>query len=170
MYRERFLSSLLQGEVDEYDAVVIDCPPAVGNLTINGIVAAEGVIVPVAMKDANSVKGLRELRDDTLFKLERNGSPRPILAVVRTRVDAGERDTYRALEEVLEALDVPLAATVWGERSGFHDSAVEGRPLLLRQLKRHDQPVAAAVRALALELVDVVGLGAPAAMPARAAA
>ena len=160
MYRERFVASFLEGQVGRYDVVLIDCPPAIGNLTVNAIVAADGLVVPVAMKDANSVKGLRELRDDTLLKLARNGAARPILAVVRTRVDGADRDTYRALDDVLQSMEVPLTSTVWGERSGFHDSAVEGRPLLLRALKPHDRPVAHSVRALAAELADLLGLNA----------
>jgi len=46
--RESFLKKALQPIGDRYDYILIDCPPSLGLLTLNGIIAArEGVIIPV---------------------------------------------------------------------------------------------------------------------------
>ncbi|HKN87790.1 MAG TPA: AAA family ATPase [Nitrospiraceae bacterium] len=45
--REKVLKKSLQGLTDRYDYIIIDCPPALGLLTINALVTAHSVLVPV---------------------------------------------------------------------------------------------------------------------------
>jgi chromosome partitioning protein len=47
MARERLLERALQPIIDQYDYIFIDDPPSLGLLTINGLTAANGVVVPV---------------------------------------------------------------------------------------------------------------------------
>ncbi len=45
--REQRLKQAIAGIVDEYDFVLIDCPPSLGLLTINGLAAADEVMIPI---------------------------------------------------------------------------------------------------------------------------
>jgi chromosome partitioning protein len=45
--RESILREAMREVIDPYDYVLIDCPPNLGLLTVNGLVAAQGVIIPV---------------------------------------------------------------------------------------------------------------------------
>ncbi len=56
--RERILKTVLEDIQDEYDYILLDCPPSLGLLTINALVAAQYVIIPLktdflAMKGVN---------------------------------------------------------------------------------------------------------------------
>lgn len=45
--RERLLKRALDGVKDDYDYVIIDCPPSLGLLTVNSLVASDGFVIPV---------------------------------------------------------------------------------------------------------------------------
>ena len=46
--REQVLAGVLRQVKDEYDVIIVDCPPSRGLLTVNALTAADGVIIPVA--------------------------------------------------------------------------------------------------------------------------
>nr|WP_084824874.1 AAA family ATPase [Lampropedia cohaerens] len=58
--RERRLSDALQAVQDDYDFVLIDCPPSLGLLTLNGLCVADGVIVPM-LCEYYALEGLTDL-------------------------------------------------------------------------------------------------------------
>lgn len=58
--RERRLRDAMSGAVTEYDLIMIDCPPSLGLLTINGLAAADEVIVPV-QTEYFALEGLTQL-------------------------------------------------------------------------------------------------------------
>lgn len=58
--RERRLRDSMSGAVTEYDLIMIDCPPSLGLLTINGLTAADEVIVPI-QTEYFALEGLTQL-------------------------------------------------------------------------------------------------------------
>src|ERR671936_1461608 len=71
--RERALHKALVGVKDEYDFILVDTPPSLGLLTINALVAANGVIVPVQCEYL-SLRGLVQLQN-TLSMIRENLNP-----------------------------------------------------------------------------------------------
>lgn len=60
--REQILRKALNSVVDQYDYIVIDCPPSLGLLSLNGLVASGRVIVPV-QSEFLALHGVRQLLD-----------------------------------------------------------------------------------------------------------
>lgn len=75
-----------------YDYILIDCPAALGIVTVNGLVAADGVIIPV-LTESLSVEGLAMLRD-TIAKVQSRLNPDlRIYGILICRADARRRIT-----------------------------------------------------------------------------
>lgn len=60
--REQILRKALKSVHDKYDYIIIDCPPSLGLLSLNGLVAASKVIVPV-QSEFLALHGVRQLLD-----------------------------------------------------------------------------------------------------------
>lgn len=60
--RELLLRKALQPVVDDFDYIIIDCPPSLGLLSLNGLVASQRVIVPV-QSEFLALHGVRQLLD-----------------------------------------------------------------------------------------------------------
>jgi chromosome partitioning protein len=58
--RERRLRRLLEPIVDDYDVVLIDCPPSLGLLTVNALTAADAVLIPL-QSEYYALEGLTQL-------------------------------------------------------------------------------------------------------------
>jgi chromosome partitioning protein len=71
--REYKLQSLLQPLRDRYKFIVLDCPPALGLLTLNALVAADSVLVPIQCEYL-ALEGVSELLD-TLMRIRRTLNP-----------------------------------------------------------------------------------------------
>lgn len=68
--RETRLRAALKPVLDEYDFVLIDCPPALSLLTLNGLTAAHGVIIPMQC-EYYALEGLSDLVN-TIKQVHRN--------------------------------------------------------------------------------------------------
>lgn len=97
--RETILKRALEPVLDKYDYIIIDCPPALGLLTINALDACEGVIVPI-QGEYYALEGLTQLID-TINMIKKKLNPKiGILGVVITMHDRRTQLTKQVVEEV----------------------------------------------------------------------
>ena len=73
--REYQLKKLLSQIKDNYTYIIMDCPPALGLLTLNALTAADSVLVPIQCEYL-ALEGVSELLD-TLMKIRRTLNPGP---------------------------------------------------------------------------------------------
>lgn len=146
-FREQFVAHRLQdAETARYDLVLFDCPPNLGLLTINALVAANEVIVPIKMTDEGALQGAAEVA--TIVR--RMPAETHVRTLVRTMADP-RRIVHQRVDEGLPSLGLPVADTQIPRLAEFENAAAERRPLVL--WKPHSTG-AAAYRQLAAELAD----------------
>ena len=111
MGRELMLSRALEPVLGDYDFVIVDTPPALQVRTLNGIAAADDVVVP-CMADVSSVAGMKAVLEYVaeVGEFIRGAEPR-IAGVVVTRYDARNSLEPEMLDQIAEIAaenDVPL--------------------------------------------------------------
>jgi len=129
--RETFLARALASIADDYDLIVVDCPPNLGLLTVNALFAVGEAIVPVSMLDSGALQGAGEVLA-TIATLAERDVPIRVSSLVRTMADP-RRLAYRALNEALAALDAPIAAAELPLRAEFQNATVIGVPLAVAE-------------------------------------
>jgi chromosome partitioning protein len=99
--RERALEKALQSVRESYDFILIDTPPSLGLLTINALVAANAVIVPVQCEYL-SLRGLVQL-ENTLSMIRENLNPEvEIMGILPTMFDKRTLHSREAVEILQE--------------------------------------------------------------------
>lgn len=83
--RESILTNILQSQKEEYDFILIDCPPSLGLLTINALVASDYVIIPL-IPEHLPMNGLQMILK-LFYEIKKNGlnSRISILGILLTR-------------------------------------------------------------------------------------
>ena len=154
--REEVLARQLAGELDGYDAVLIDMPPGQDLLAVNGLVLATHVVVPVRMTDANAVNGLIDLQD-FLAELAELEWERPIALVLR--IDCKPlTNNFKALNEALLEMKLNVSEHTTRHTTLVEQSVTTGQTIVTWQPY---SPPALAYMQFAREL-DGLLLGVPA--------
>jgi len=127
--RERALDRAIKPFRDLYDFILIDTPPSLGLLTINAMVAADGVVVPVQCEYL-SLRGLAQLRQ-TLTQVREHLNPRvDIVGIIPTMYDG--RTVHG--REAVAILEENFGDLVYGTRIGktikFAEAPVKGMSVL----------------------------------------
>jgi len=102
MGRETILKKAI-GDLAGIDVVLIDCPPSMGMLTINGLVASQGVIIPSLPAEADLL-GVRSLVE-TIRSIEAAGLNQEIelLGILIVQFDGRANEHNRILDSVKES-------------------------------------------------------------------
>lgn len=156
--REYRLREALAPVLADYDHIVIDCPPALNMLTVNGFTAADAVIIPMQC-EYYALEGLTDLVG-TLRKVKQNLNPGiEIEALVRTMYDPRSALTVQVSDELKRHYGAKVFDTVIPRNVRIAEAPSFGKPVLL-----HD-PIskgAYAHLAFARELLGRIGVAIPA--------
>ncbi len=126
--REQILREALEGQIDPYDYVLIDCPPNLGLLTVNGLVAANGVIIPVQTQ-YYAMKGLTNLvKVINAIRVKLNKDLR-ILGLLPTFYDGRTNLAKDMLEELRVVGDHHVFDSIVRNTVKLGEAPLVGRPI-----------------------------------------
>jgi chromosome partitioning protein len=129
----RLRDALLRLE-DRFDYVLIDCPPSLGVLTINGLVAAHAVIVPLQC-EFFALEGLSMLLR-TVERVRRTLNPRlQMHGIVLTMFDKRNNLSEQVAEDVRSFMGERVYDTVIPRNVRLSEAPSYGKPALLYDLK-----------------------------------
>ncbi|HUY64630.1 MAG TPA: ParA family protein [Acidimicrobiales bacterium] len=114
--REHVLERALAPVIDDYDVVLIDCPPSLGVLTINGLTAAQEVVIPLQC-EALSHRGVGQLLETIDDVRMFANADLQVRGVIATMYDERTRHGRAVLEDVrtrygLTVLDPPVRKSI----------------------------------------------------------
>ena len=155
--RERRLQQALEPVRDRFDYILLDCPPAVGLLTVNALTAADGVLVPIQC-EYYALEGLSQLLS-TINLVRDNLNPRLKLAgVLLTMFDARTTLSADVAKEVRRHLGASVFESIIPRSVRLAEAPSYGRPIVRYSPESRG---AQAYSALAGEVLDRLPQAAP---------
>lgn len=97
--REQRLRRILEPLRSDADLIMVDCPPSLGLLTVNGLTAADGVLVPIQC-EYYALEGLEALRRNVELVRANLNPELTILGFALTMLDGRTRLSHQVVEEV----------------------------------------------------------------------
>ena len=128
--REQFLSKIIDIFKSEYDYILIDCPPSLGFLTLNGLVAAQSVIIPIqceyyALEGVsallNTIKKVKRTLNEALF----------IEGFVLTMFDSRNNICHQVVDNVRQNLGNQVFKTIIPRNVRLSEAPSFGKPVMI---------------------------------------
>ena len=115
---------------DEYDYIILDCPPALGMLTVNAMTAADSVLVPIQC-EFYALDGLSQLMY-TIELIQKNLNPNLYMeGVVFTMYDARTNLSLQVVENVKDNLTHNIYKTIIPRNVRLAEAPSHGLPINL---------------------------------------
>ncbi len=122
------LKKALRSVAGEYDVILIDCPPSLELLTINGLAAADGILVPVQC-EYYALEGLADLMTTLRLIKKRINPALEIFGVVLTMFDGRTNFSTQVAQEVRKHFPGKAFATVIPRNVRLAEAPSHGLPI-----------------------------------------
>ena len=126
--REQKLKKALEPLKDEFDYIFIDCPPSLGLLTINALIAADSLIIPIQC-EYYALEGVAKLLE-SMQMVQRDKNPDlEIFGIVMTMFDSRTSLSNQVVEEVRNYFDKKVFKTVIPRNVKLSEAPSHGLPV-----------------------------------------
>ena len=128
--RELVMKNILEEIKNNYDFVVIDCSPSLGLITVNALVAADSVIVPVQC-EFFALEGLGKLLNTIKIVQSRLNPALQIEGILMTMYDGRLRLCNQVVSEVRRHFDEMVFSTIIHRNTRLSEAPSVGKPVVL---------------------------------------
>ncbi|HDX9587346.1 TPA: sporulation initiation inhibitor protein Soj [Bacillus pseudomycoides] len=132
--REVRLQRALQPIRDEYDYIIIDCPPSLGLLTINALTAADSVIIPVQC-EYYALEGLSQLLNTVRLVQKHLNKNLAIQGVLLTMLDARTNLGLQVIDEVKKYFRDKVYRSIIPRNVRLSEAPSHGKPIMMYDAK-----------------------------------
>ncbi len=122
------LRNVLQSVADRYDVIFIDCPPSLEMLTVNGLAAADSILVPVQC-EYYALEGLSDLMTTLRMVKKRINPSLEIFGVALTMFDGRTNFSNQVAQEVRRHFPGKVFATVIPRNVRLAEAPSHGLPV-----------------------------------------
>jgi chromosome partitioning protein len=128
--RETVLKNILQEVRDDYDFIIIDCSPSLGLITVNALVAADSVAIPV-QAEYFALEGLGKLLNTIRMVQSRLNPELAIEGILMTMYDGRLRLCNQVVSEVRRHFDEMVFETIIHRNTRISEAPSVGKPVIL---------------------------------------
>ena len=128
--KEFIIRNAVQPIKDDYDYIIIDCPPSLSMLTINAMTTADSVLVPIQC-EYYALEGLSQLIHTIDLVKDRLNNDLEIEGVVFTMYDARTNLSLQVVENVKDNLDQNIYKTIIPRNVRLAEAPSYGQPITL---------------------------------------
>ncbi|MDI6786271.1 MAG: AAA family ATPase [bacterium] len=128
--REFRVKSILDSLKENYDYIFIDCPPSLGLLTINGLTAANSIIIPVQCA-YYAMEGLGQLLNTIKLVKDRLNRSLKIEGILLTMYDARTNLSYQVAKEIKTHFREKVYETIIPTNVKLAEAPGFGKPITL---------------------------------------
>lgn len=130
MARESVLKNILSPIVNDFDYVFIDCPPSLGLLTINALVAADSLLIPIQC-EFYALEGLTKLLESMKMVKKRLNPELDVFGVVMTMYDTRTTLSKEVVEEVRKYFGKKVFKTIIPRSVKLSEAPSHGVPITM---------------------------------------
>jgi chromosome partitioning protein len=128
--RETRLKKILKNIDPSYEYIIIDCPPSLGFLTVNSLVASDHLIIPLQC-EYFALEGLGQLLNTMKLVQARLNPTLALAGILLTMFDTRNRLSHRVAEEVNKYFGSQVFKTIIPRNVRLSESPSHGLPIIL---------------------------------------
>ncbi|WP_428910278.1 ParA family protein [Niallia sp. Krafla_26] len=128
--REVRLKRALEGIKDDFDYIIIDCPPSLGLLTLNALTASDSVMIPVQC-EYYALEGLSQLLNTVRLVQKHLNEDLKVEGVLLTMLDARTNLGLQVIEEVKKYFQDKVYKTIIPRNIRLSEAPSHGEPIIV---------------------------------------